>query len=79
MDRPWPLFPRMSAHPRRAPADRDSRPDTSPGRYRTLVWEGSVPIQVSLDEGELPQGSDRSVESYFVRRRAPGNETPLLC
>jgi hypothetical protein len=58
---------RMSFPLRRTLTDRDSRPDLTSTRFRTLVWEGTVPIQVSLDDSELPQGSDRSVESFFVR------------
>lgn len=33
---------------------------------RSLVFGGSVPLCVSLPSEELPAGSDRSVEVYYV-------------
>ncbi|KAH7100397.1 autophagy protein 5 [Auriculariales sp. MPI-PUGE-AT-0066] len=35
--------------------------------FRRLVWEGTVPIEVRIDPKELPAGSDRGLESYYVQ------------
>ncbi|BGP26655.1 autophagy protein 5 [Rhodotorula toruloides] len=35
--------------------------------FRTLVFGGSVPIQVVLAEDELPAQADRSIEAYYVQ------------
>jgi len=37
--------------------------------FRRLVWEGTVPIEVRMDPKELPAGSDRGLESYYVQVR----------
>ncbi|BGP18711.1 autophagy protein 5 [Rhodosporidiobolus nylandii] len=38
------------------------------GVFRTLVFGGSVPIQVVIAEDELPPGADRSVEAFYIRK-----------
>ncbi|GAA6028924.1 hypothetical protein JCM8097_001508 [Rhodosporidiobolus ruineniae] len=37
------------------------------GVFRTLVFGGSVPIQVVIAEEELPPTADRSVEAYYIQ------------
>lgn len=39
---------------------------SSPTALRSLVWEGSIPICFTLDPSELPSGSDRGVEAFYV-------------
>lgn len=39
---------------------------SSPTVLRSLVWEGSVPICFALEPSELPSGSDRGVEAFYV-------------
>ncbi|TKY86101.1 hypothetical protein EX895_004926 [Sporisorium graminicola] len=34
--------------------------------FRKLVWEGSIPICVSIDPTELPPGSDSSIDSTYL-------------
>ena len=34
--------------------------------FRRLVWEGTVPIEIKIDSKELPAGSDRGLECYYV-------------
>lgn len=34
--------------------------------FRRLVWEGTIPIEIKIDSKELPAGSDRNLESYYV-------------
>lgn len=34
--------------------------------FRRLVWEGTIPIEIRIDGKELPAGSDRNLESYYV-------------
>lgn len=38
----------------------------SPTSFRSLVWRGSVPVSVSLDEAELGSKGDRLVDCYYV-------------
>ncbi|KAG8719314.1 autophagy protein 5 [Ceratobasidium sp. 394] len=35
--------------------------------FRRLVWEGTVPIEIKIDGKELPAGSDRNLESYYIQ------------
>jgi autophagy-related protein 5 len=43
---------------------------TSPAaHHRSLIFDGSCPLQISLDAAELPAGSDRTIESFYVRPR----------
>ncbi|KAH9819663.1 autophagy protein Apg5-domain-containing protein [Melampsora americana] len=44
----------------------DSIIKTSPTALRSLVWEGSIPFCFSLEASELPSGSDRGVEAFYV-------------
>ncbi|GAA5858898.1 hypothetical protein JCM8547_007147 [Rhodosporidiobolus lusitaniae] len=37
------------------------------GVFRTLVFGGSVPIQIVIAEEDLPPGADRSVEAYYIQ------------
>ncbi|GAA6057247.1 hypothetical protein JCM3770_003821 [Rhodotorula araucariae] len=34
---------------------------------RSLVFRGSVPIEIVLHEGDLPPGADRTVEAYYLQ------------
>lgn len=34
--------------------------------FRKLVWEGTIPICVTLDPAELPPGSDSSIDSTYL-------------
>ncbi|SJX66086.1 related to ATG5-protein involved in autophagy and the Cvt pathway [Sporisorium reilianum f. sp. reilianum] len=34
--------------------------------FRKLVWEGTIPICVSIDPAELPPGSDSSIDSTYL-------------
>jgi len=39
--------------------------------FRRLVWEGSVPLEIRIDQKELPADSDRGLgESYYLQVRA---------
>ncbi|PWN87026.1 hypothetical protein FA10DRAFT_269630 [Acaromyces ingoldii] len=35
-------------------------------RFRRLVWEAAIPVVVGVESGDLPSGSDRSVETYYA-------------
>ncbi|KZS94710.1 autophagy-related protein [Sistotremastrum niveocremeum HHB9708] len=35
--------------------------------FRRLCWDGTVPIEVKIDSKELPAGSDRTLESFYIR------------
>lgn len=35
--------------------------------FRRLCWDGTVPIEVKIDAKELPAGSDRTLESFYIR------------
>lgn len=35
--------------------------------FRRLTWEGTVPLEIRVDSRELPAGSDRGLECYFVQ------------
>ncbi|KAF8605558.1 autophagy protein 5 [Ceratobasidium sp. AG-I] len=35
--------------------------------FRRLVWEGTIPIEIRIDGKELPAGSDRNLESYYIQ------------
>ncbi|CAH7686630.1 autophagy protein Apg5-domain-containing protein [Phakopsora pachyrhizi] len=48
------------------PGDLDSISKSSPTALRSLIWEGSIPICFILETGELPNGSDRSVEAFYT-------------
>jgi hypothetical protein len=38
--------------------------------FRRLVWEGSVPLEIRIDQKELPADSDRGLgESYYLQVR----------
>jgi hypothetical protein len=38
--------------------------------FRRLVWEGSVPLEIRIDQKELPADSDRGLgESYYMQVR----------
>jgi autophagy-related protein 5 len=39
--------------------------------FRRLIWEGSVPLEIRIDQKELPADSDRGLgESYYLQVRA---------
>lgn len=38
----------------------------STSTFRRLVWEGTIPICVSIDPTELPSGSDSSIDSTYL-------------
>lgn len=38
----------------------------APTTFRSLVWQGSVPVRVELDESELGGNSDRLTDCYYV-------------
>ncbi|KAG0152003.1 hypothetical protein CROQUDRAFT_712616 [Cronartium quercuum f. sp. fusiforme G11] len=44
----------------------DSLVKTSPTALRSVVWEGSIPFCFALEASELPSGSDRGVEAFYV-------------
>lgn len=35
--------------------------------FRRLVWEGTVPLSIRIDPKELPAGSDRGLETYYIQ------------
>ena len=35
--------------------------------FRRLVWEGTVPLEIRIDPKELPAGSDRGLDSFYVQ------------
>lgn len=35
--------------------------------FRRLVWEGTIPLEIRIDSKELPAGSDRNLESYYIQ------------
>ncbi|KAG8773359.1 autophagy protein 5, partial [Serendipita sp. 398] len=36
--------------------------------FRRLIWEGSVPLEIRIDQKELPADSDRGLgESYYLQ------------
>lgn len=35
--------------------------------FRRLVWEGTVPLEIKVDGKELPAGSDRGLECYYIQ------------
>ncbi|KAG8906156.1 autophagy protein 5 [Tulasnella sp. 403] len=35
--------------------------------FRRLVWEGTVPLEIKIDGKELPAGSDRGLECYYIQ------------
>ncbi|KAG8936685.1 autophagy protein 5 [Tulasnella sp. 419] len=35
--------------------------------FRRLVWEGTVPLEIRIDGKELPAGSDRGLECYYIQ------------
>lgn len=48
------------------PSNSHSLGKTSPTALRSLIWEGSIPICFMLEPSELPPGSDRGVEAFYV-------------
>lgn len=35
--------------------------------FRRLSWEGTIPIEVHVDPKELPAGSDRGLDVYYLQ------------
>lgn len=36
--------------------------------FRRLIWEGNVPLEIRIDQKELPADSDRGLgESYYLQ------------
>jgi autophagy-related protein 5 len=35
--------------------------------FRRLSWEGTVPLEIHVDPKELPAGSDRGLECYYLQ------------
>jgi autophagy-related protein 5 len=35
--------------------------------FRRLLWEGTVPLEIHIDSKELPAGSDRGLDSYYIQ------------
>lgn len=51
---------------------RGSAPSQTPAAtslFRRLVWEGTVPLEIKIDGKELPAGSDRGLDCYYVSTR----------
>ncbi|KZV98862.1 hypothetical protein EXIGLDRAFT_700082 [Exidia glandulosa HHB12029] len=66
--------------PKHAPGSSPQTAYTTPAStalFRRLVWEGTVPIEIRIDGKELPAGSDRALESYYVQAPRVGY-LPLL-
>ncbi|EJD40914.1 autophagy protein 5 [Auricularia subglabra TFB-10046 SS5] len=56
--------------PKHAPGSSPQTAYTTPASttlFRRLVWEGTVPLEIRIDPKELPAGSDRGLESYYVQ------------
>ncbi|KAG8932456.1 autophagy protein 5 [Tulasnella sp. 417] len=52
------------------PAMRGGAPSQTPAAtslFRRLVWEGTVPLEIKIDSKELPAGSDRGLECYYIQ------------
>jgi hypothetical protein len=48
------------------PSNSHSMGKSSPTALRSLIWEGSIPLCFMLEPSELPPGSDRGVEAFYV-------------
>lgn len=35
--------------------------------FRRLTWEGTVPLEIHIEQKELPAGSDRALECYYIQ------------
>lgn len=35
-------------------------------RLRRLIWDATIPVVIGIESGDLPLGSDRSVETYYA-------------
>lgn len=35
--------------------------------FRRLTWEGTVPLEIRIDSKELPAGSDRALDCYYLQ------------
>lgn len=55
--------------PRKPPRSLPAVSSVSSQQTSRQLFEGSVALQVSLDAAELPAGSDRSIESFYVGAR----------
>ncbi|GAA5842213.1 hypothetical protein JCM9279_002820 [Rhodotorula babjevae] len=59
--------PSTSSHHSPSPADTAAHALASAAIFRSLVFAGSVPIEVVIAQGELPPAADRSVEAYYLQ------------
>ncbi|GJN92304.1 hypothetical protein Rhopal_005334-T1 [Rhodotorula paludigena] len=50
-----------------SPAAETATASASAAIFRTLVFAGSVPIEVVLADSELPAAADRSIEAYYLQ------------
>ena len=47
--------------------------------FRRLIWEGSVPMEIRIDQKELPAESDRGLgESYYLQVCSFGSDFVCL-
>ena len=66
--------PSTTSHHSPSPADTAAHALASAAIFRSLVFAGSVPIEVVIAPGDLPPAADRGVEAYYVR---PTSSSPL--
>ncbi|GAA5913471.1 hypothetical protein JCM8208_005189 [Rhodotorula glutinis] len=59
--------PSTSSHHSPSTADTAAHALASAALFRSLVFAGSVPIEVVIAPGELPPAADRSVEAYYLQ------------
>ena len=55
----------MSAYARPSPSAFTTSASTT--LFRRLTWEGTVPLEIRVESKELPAGSDRGLECYYIQ------------